>query len=65
MKDEHLGVVRRDIYYGIIDYITEYDFGKAIETSFKKTHQKDPSAINSAAYSDRFIKMVKTVFKAR
>ena len=63
IKDKHLGVVRREIYYGIIDYITEFDVAKVIESSFKKTHQKNPSAINPTAYAGRFINMVQTVFK--
>ena len=53
--DPQLGMIKREIHFGIIDYITTFTLRKKIEEKIKGVIQDDPSAVRPKLYSSRFI----------
>jgi len=52
--DPRLGMVKREIHFGIIDYITTFTFMKKIEEKIKSIIQNNPSAVRPPVYANRF-----------
>lgn len=44
--DPQLGMIKREIHFGIIDYITTFNLMKKIEEKIKISYQDEPSAVN-------------------
>ena len=61
--DPQLGMVKREIHFGIIDYTTTFGLKKRLEEKLKMMFQKQPSAVNPDAYSKRFLDFAKSIFK--
>lgn len=61
--DPQLGMVKREIHFGVIDYITTFNLRKRIEEKLKRAFQKQPSAVNPDVYSTRFLDLAKNIFK--
>ena len=53
--DPQLGMIKREIHFGIIDYITTFTLRKQIEEKIKGVIQDDPSAVRPPLYANRFI----------
>ena len=51
LMDEDGVNYRRYIYFGIIDYITTFNFKKKFEVKFKSIVENNPSAVKPADYS--------------
>lgn len=58
-----LGMVKREIHFGIIDYTTTFGLKKRLEEKLKMMFQKQPSAVNPDAYATRFLDFAKSIFK--
>ena len=61
--DPQLGVVKREIHFGIIDYITTFNLKKRIEEKLKTMFQTEPSAVNPDIYMTRIMDLTKNIFK--
>lgn len=61
--DPQLGMIKREIHFGIIDYITTFTLMKKIEEKIKGVIQDDPSAVRPAVYAGRFLDCAKSVFE--
>jgi hypothetical protein len=61
--DPQLGMVKREIHFGIIDYITTFKLKKRIEKKLEIMFQKQPHSINPDLYAKRFIDFSKSIFK--
>ena len=61
--DPQLGMIKREIHFGIIDYFTTFTLRKKIEEKLKGIVQDDPSAVRPSLYASRFIDCAKSVFE--
>ena len=61
--DPQLGMIKREIHFGIIDFITTYSLMKKIEGMIKGVVQDDPSACKPPVYAGRFMDCAKSVFE--
>ena len=61
--DPQLGMVKREIHFGIIDYCTTYSLMKKIEMKIKGVSQDNTSISKSPIYASRFIDCAKSVFE--
>jgi hypothetical protein len=61
--DPKLGMVKREVHFGIIDYLTTFSFKKRLEEKLKKLFQNQPSAVNPNLYSERFLDFSRNIFK--
>lgn len=61
--DPKLGMIKREIHFGIIDYITNFTLMKKIEEKIKGVIQDDPSAVRPPVYASRFIDCAKSAFE--
>lgn len=61
--DPQLGMVKREIHFGIIDYITTYGLKRRIEEKLKVMFQKAPSAVKPDIYATRFMDFANSIFK--
>lgn len=61
--DPKLGMIKREIHFGIIDYITNFTLMKKIEEKIKGVIQDDPSAVRPPVYATRFIDCAKSAFE--
>ncbi|CAI2376364.1 unnamed protein product [Moneuplotes crassus] len=61
--DPQLGMVKREIHFGIIDYITTFTFMKKVEEKIKSLIQDNPSAVRPNVYAHRFTDCVKSAFE--
>ena len=61
--DPQLGMIKREIHFGIIDYFTTFTFKKSIELKIKGVIQDDPSVSRPPIYAQRFIEWAKCVFE--
>lgn len=60
--DPQLGMIKREIHFGIIDYITTFNLMKKIEERIKLSYQDEPSAVNPQIYAGRFQECIKRIF---
>jgi hypothetical protein len=61
--DPQLGMIKREIHFGIIDYITTFTLMKKIEEKIKGVIQDDPSAVRPQVYAGRFMDCAKSAFE--
>lgn len=61
--DPQLGMIKREIHFGIIDYFTTFTFKKSIELKIKGVIQDDPSVSRPPIYAKRFVDWTKCVFE--
>lgn len=61
--DPQLGMIKREIHFGIIDYITTFTLMKKIEEKIKGVIQDDPSAVRPHVYAQRFTDCAKSAFE--
>ena len=61
--DPQLGMVKREIHFGIIDYCSTYSLMKRIEMKMKGSNQDKITILKSPIYANRFLECAKTVFE--
>ena len=60
--DPQLGMIKREIHFGIIDYITTFNLMKKIEEKIKISYQEEPSSVHPQIYANRFQECIKRIF---
>ena len=60
--DPQLGMIKREIHFAIIDYITTFNFKKKIEEKIKTSYMEEPSSVNPQVYATRFQECIKRIF---
>ena len=64
--DPQHGIVKREIHFGIIDYLTSYPMKKRLDELYHLSHPNAPattSAVRPAVYSERFLATMKKIFE--
>jgi len=61
--EPQLGIVKREVHFGIIDYFQTYTLKKKLESTLKGAIAKNPSSVKPEVYADRFVKTMQKVFQ--
>ena len=55
-------MIKREIHFGIIDYVTTFNLMKKIEEKIKGVIMEEPSAVRPEIYSARFQECMLEIF---
>ena len=64
--DPQHGIVKREIHFGIIDYLTSYPMKRRLDELYQLNHPNAPvsgAAVRPAVYSERFLATMKKIFE--
>ncbi len=64
--DPQHGIVKREVHFGIIDYLTSYPMKKRLDELHHLNHPNAPvgtSAVRPSVYSERFLATMKKIFE--
>lgn len=60
------GIVKREIHFGIIDYLTSYPMKKRLDELYHLNHPNAPNvqnAVRPPVYSERFLTTMRKIFE--
>jgi len=61
--DPQLGMIKREIYFGIIDYVTTFNLKKRIEEKLRIMLNAQPTSVDPDMYAARFLEFTRNIFK--
>ena len=61
--DPELGIVKREIHIGIIDYYTTFNLRKRLEDKLEALSMKQAPTIKPEDYAQRFWEFTESIFK--
>ena len=64
--DPQHGIVKREVHFGIIDYLTSYPMKKRLDELHHLSHPNAPvgtSAVRPSIYSERFLATMRKIFE--
>jgi len=61
--DPQHGIVKREIHFGIIDYLTTYPMKKRLDELSSLNHQVSSQAVKPHVYSERFLQTMRKIFE--
>ena len=64
--DPQHGIVKREVHFGIIDYLTSYPMKKRLDELHHLNHPNAPvgtSAVRPSVYSECFLATMKKIFE--